>query len=53
MCEQCVEINRKIDRYRLIASRTTDQTMLDGIEKLIDELQAAKVALHPVTGASE
>jgi hypothetical protein len=47
MCEKCVEIDDKIGHYRLMASRITDEAMLDGIAKLIVQLQAMKLALHP------
>jgi hypothetical protein len=47
MCEQCVEIDKKIEHYRFMASRITDQPMLDGIKDLIERMQAQKLALHP------
>jgi hypothetical protein len=47
MCEQCVEIDKKIEHYRVIASRVTDQLVLDGIKELIERMQAQKSALHP------
>jgi beta-phosphoglucomutase-like phosphatase (HAD superfamily) len=47
MCEQCVEIDKKIDHYRVMASRITDQPLLDGIKELIERMQAQKIALHP------
>jgi hypothetical protein len=50
MCEQCVEIDKKIERYRRLASRLTDQATLDGIKQLIEQMQAQKVALHPEQG---
>jgi hypothetical protein len=50
MCEQCVEIDKKIDHYHQMASRITDQPMLDGIMELIERMQAQKVALHPEQG---
>jgi hypothetical protein len=31
----------------MLASRLTDQPMLDGIKQLIDRMQAEKAALHP------
>lgn len=46
MCEQCVEID-KIEHYRLLAFRLTDQPTLDGIEQLIERMQTGKAALHP------
>lgn len=50
MCEKCVEIDSKIEHYRFIASRITDQETLDGIKKLIERVQAQKVELHPEQG---
>jgi hypothetical protein len=47
MCEQCVEIDKKVEHYRLLASRLTDQLTLDGIEQLIERMQTRKAALHP------
>jgi hypothetical protein len=47
MCEKCDEIDDKIDHYRFMASRITDQPLLDGIKDLIERMQAQKAALHP------
>ena len=47
MCEKCVEIDRKIDHYRMLAARILDQATIDGLQQLIAELQAQKAALHP------
>jgi hypothetical protein len=47
MCDQCVELDKKIEHHRLLASRITDQPLLDGIKELIDRMQAQKLALHP------
>jgi beta-phosphoglucomutase-like phosphatase (HAD superfamily) len=47
MCDKCVEIDKKAERYRSIASRTTDQPVLDGIKELIQQLEEQKLALHP------
>jgi hypothetical protein len=47
MCEKCVEIDDKIEHYRIMASRITDEALLDGIVKLIAQLQAIKLELHP------
>jgi hypothetical protein len=41
MCEKCVELDRKIEHYRLLAS------VLDGIKHLIEQMQAQKAAFHP------
>jgi hypothetical protein len=47
MCEKCIEIDAKIDRYQTMSRLITDQPTLDAIKKLTDELNAEKVALHP------
>ena len=41
-----VELDGKIERYQRMASRMTDQAMLDGIKKLIEQMKALKAALH-------
>jgi hypothetical protein len=46
MCEKCVEIDNRIEHYRLMASRITDQAMLDGIKELTERMRAQKAALH-------
>jgi hypothetical protein len=47
VCKQCVEIDKKIEHYRFMASRITDQPMLDGIKELIERMIVQKAALHP------
>jgi beta-phosphoglucomutase-like phosphatase (HAD superfamily) len=47
MCEKCAELDSKIEHYRFMASRITDQPLLDGIKELIEQMQAQKVALLP------
>jgi hypothetical protein len=47
MCEKCVELDSKIEHYRFMASRITDQSILDGIKQLIERMQDQKAALHP------
>jgi hypothetical protein len=47
MCEQCVEIDKKIEHFHRIAARMTDRALLDGIKELIDRAKAQKTALHP------
>jgi hypothetical protein len=37
MCEKCVELDAKIDRYRQMARMITDQRTLDGIAKAIEQ----------------
>ena len=47
MCDKCIELDVKIEHYQHLSSRITDQQTLDGIKKLIADLQARKTALHP------
>jgi hypothetical protein len=47
VCEKCVQLDSKIEHYRLLASRLTDQPLLDGIKELIERMQGQKLALHP------
>jgi hypothetical protein len=47
MCDKCVELDSKIDHYRFLADRITDQLTIDGIKQLIERMQAEKAALHP------
>ncbi|WP_199805206.1 hypothetical protein [Bradyrhizobium pachyrhizi] len=52
MCEKCVELDKKIKHYKAIRSRVTDQMTLEGIAKLLADLQGKKRELHldpPVT----
>ena len=47
MCDKCVELDKKIERYREVSSSLADQITIDRIKTLIDELQPQKVELHP------
>jgi hypothetical protein len=47
MCDKCSEYEDKIARYKLMAARITDQQTLAGIAGLIEQVTAAKAALHP------
>jgi hypothetical protein len=47
MCEKCVEIDQKIEHHRLLASQIADPATVEGIQKLIDGMNAQKRALHP------
>jgi hypothetical protein len=47
MCEKCAELDGKIEHYRDIASRITDEAMIRGINVLIERAKARKAALHP------
>jgi hypothetical protein len=51
MCEECVELDRKIEHYGRLASRITDQALCEKLKELIDQLLALKVALHQNTAS--
>jgi hypothetical protein len=40
-------LDQKIEHYKALKDRITDQITLDGIGELIAELLAKKAALHP------
>jgi hypothetical protein len=46
MCEKCDEMDKRIEHYRLLAVRVLDAQTLDGIQKLIAELEDQKAKLH-------
>jgi hypothetical protein len=50
MCDKCVERDKKIERYRRVSSSINDQLTIDGLKKLIADLEAQKAALHPDEG---
>lgn len=47
MCEMCVELDGKIEHYERMASKTTNQSTLEGIQKLIKRMKGQKALLHP------
>jgi hypothetical protein len=47
MCEKCVDIDKKIKRYRDLLRSITDQRAVDEAQALIADLVAQKAALHP------
>ena len=47
MCIKCDEIDRKIDHYRWIAKQLNDHRTSQGIDDLIRQHEAEKLALHP------
>ena len=47
MCEKCVEIDEKVDRYRWLLTRVNDDIARLGIGELIAELIVKKEELHP------
>ena len=47
MCEKCKSIDDQIGRYRRLGAQISDAQTLNGIERLIAELEDQKRALHP------
>jgi len=47
MCEKCVELDEKIFRLRDLAERAMDDLTTTNVGKLIEEMLAEKVLLHP------
>jgi hypothetical protein len=47
MCEQCKELDAKIEHYQRVARNITDQKTVDGLNKLISDMQRKRAALHP------
>jgi hypothetical protein len=47
MCEKCKPIDAKLLHYVDLRHRLTDDQTLEGLERLIQELEAQKKALHP------
>jgi hypothetical protein len=47
MCDKCDELDRKIEHYNRIAGSINDQLTIDRIKELVEEMHAAKAALHP------
>ena len=47
MCWKCEEIDKVILRYRTLSTRVTDRLTLEGLQQLIEKLEAEKKALHP------
>jgi hypothetical protein len=47
MCEKCQELEKNIERFRLIMARVPDAQLAKGITRLIKEAEAEKAALHP------
>jgi hypothetical protein len=45
MCDKCVELDKKIERYRRVSSSLA--VTIDRLKALTEELQTQKVELHP------
>jgi|GEM_PF-1037494 len=47
MCEKCVELDKKIDRYRRLSFSINDLKTIAGLNQLILDVQSLKAKLHP------
>ncbi len=47
MCDQCEELDAKIERYRRIFDPVMDRVTRERVAKLIEDLKAEKARLHP------
>ena len=47
MCDECAKLDEKMDHYRTLMARVTDQLTKEGLGKLIEAMKAQKAALHP------
>jgi hypothetical protein len=50
VCDRCGQIDDQTHRYRKLAKSIRDESVLKAIVRLIAELEAEKLALHPATG---
>jgi hypothetical protein len=47
MCDKCIQLDKKIERYESLASGVTDQLTLERLRELVREMRTQKTALHP------
>jgi hypothetical protein len=47
VCDRCVEIDNRTERYRELAKFVSDAAALESIARLIAELADEKRGLHP------
>jgi hypothetical protein len=47
MCDKCKPLDDRIARYRGLGQHITDERTLEGIRRLIADLEAQKKVLHP------
>ena len=46
MCQSCVEIDKRVERYRQLLRSTTDAAEVERVNLLITKLYAKRVRLH-------
>ena len=47
MCDKCVELDKRIERYRKLIQGISDRLTLESAKNLINEAEKRKTALHP------
>lgn len=47
VCARCDEIDHRIEHFKVVAARFTDEQLLQGIAAAIAQLEQEKAALHP------
>jgi hypothetical protein len=47
MCDQCAELDKKIEHYRSLIAMVPDPLTVERVGELIKEMQAQKAQLHP------
>jgi hypothetical protein len=47
MCGKCEEIDKVMLHYRTLRTRVSDIWTLEGLQQLIETLEAEKKAMHP------
>jgi hypothetical protein len=47
VCDKCVELDKKIEHYRTLVAQLHDPLTAERTAKLIETMEALKVALHP------
>ena len=47
MCDNCVEIEEKLARYRRLYRAVSDAAVLRHLKEMIAELEAQQLLLHP------
>jgi hypothetical protein len=46
MCDKCVEVDRKIDRYRKILRQLSDEPAREKLQQFIAECVGEKIGFH-------
>ena len=47
MCDQCLELDKKIEHYERLARSINDRLTVDRLKESVEQMKALKVALHP------